>query len=143
MTTFQGLTTMVITAHDVDAAATWYADALGCRPYFRRPDSGPAAYVEFRIGPDGDELGIMDRAYAPVGPSSPDLGVGTSTTYWQVDDVAGTMTALLARGAVSHEPVTARGGGFVTASIVDPFGNVIGLMHSPHWANQHEQPFHS
>jgi hypothetical protein len=24
-------------------------------------------------------------------------------------------------------------GGFVVASVVDPFGNIVGLMHSPHY----------
>ena len=133
MTHLQGLTTMVLTADDVDAAADWYSDTLGIGPYFRRPETGPAAYVEFRIGPDEDELGIMNRAYAPAGSS----GAGGSTTYWQVDDVESALDALLARGAQIHAPTTERGGGFTTASIIDPFGNVLGLMHSPHWAHRH------
>ena len=133
MTHLQGLTTMVLTADDVDAAADWYSGALGASPYFRRPESGPAAYVEFRIGPDQDELGIMNRAYAPAGSS----GAGGSTTYWQVDGVESALDALLARGAQIHAPTTERGGGFTTASIIDPFGNILGLMHSPHWAHRH------
>ena len=133
MTHLQGLTTMVLTADDVDAAADWYSDTLGIGPYFRRPETGPAAYVEFRIGPDEDELGIMNRAYAPAGSS----GAGGSTTSWQVDDVESALDALLARGAQIHAPTTERGGGFTTASIIDPFGNVLGLMHSPHWAHRH------
>ena len=92
MTHLQGLTTMVLTADDVDAAADWYSDTLGIGPYFRRPETGPAAYVEFRIGPDEDELGIMNRAHAPAGSS----GAGGSTTYWQVDDVESALDALLA-----------------------------------------------
>lgn len=133
MTHLQGLTTMVLTADDVDAAADWYSDTLGIGPYFRRPETGPAAYVEFRIGPDEDELGIMNRAYAPAGSS----GAGGSTTYWQVDDVESALDELLARGAQMRAPTTERGGGFTTASIIDPFGNVLGLMHSPHWAHRH------
>lgn len=133
MNTLQGLTTMVITADDVDAAAAWYRDVLGTDPYFRRPQTGPAAYVEFRIGPDADELGIMARAYAPAG----SFGTGASTTYWQVADVATSAAAFTDRGATAHAPVTERDGGFVTASVIDPFGNVIGLMHSPHWARAH------
>ena len=133
MTHLQGLTTMVLTADDVDAAADWYSDTLGVGPYFRRPETGPAAYVEFRIGPDEDELGIMNRAYAPAGSS----GAGGSTTYWQVDDVESALDELLARGAQMRAPTTERGGGFTTASIIDPFGNVLGLMHSPHWAHRH------
>jgi hypothetical protein len=33
-------------------------------------------------------------------------------------------------------PVTERGAGFVTASVTDPFGNVLGVMSNPHWAAQ-------
>lgn len=132
MTHLHGLTTMVLTADDVDAAAAWYAEALGTAPYFRRPEDGPAAYVEFRLGPDEDELGIMDRSYAPGAG-----GAGPSTTYWQVDDVAAAVDELLSRGATPHEPVTEREAGFSTGSVVDPFGNVLGLMRSPHWAGRH------
>ncbi|MGC5627545.1 VOC family protein [Georgenia sp. Z1344] len=132
MSTLHGLTTMVLTADDVDAAARWYADVLGAEPYFRRPETGPAAYVEFRVGPDEDELGLMDRSYLPGA-----AGPGTSTTYWHVDDVATTLADLLARGATPAESLTERGEGFVTASVIDPFGNMLGLMHSPHWAGRH------
>jgi hypothetical protein len=36
-------------------------------------------------------------------------------------------------GATTHEPVTQRGAGFVTASVVDPFGNILGVMFNPHY----------
>ena len=67
MSTLTGLTTMVLTADDVAAAADWYADVLGISPYFRQPPEGEPAYIEFRIGPDEDELGIMSRGFAPPG----------------------------------------------------------------------------
>lgn len=134
MSMLRGLTTMVLTAEDVEAAAAWYADVLDAAPYFRNPETGRAAYVEFRLGPDEDELGIMDRSYAPPGTT----GAGTSVTHWHVEDVEATMADLVSRGAQVHGPATVRGdAGFVTGSIIDPFGNVVGLMHSPHWAEQH------
>jgi hypothetical protein len=41
---------------------------------------------------------------------------------------------LLSMGATEYEPVTRRGeAGFVTASVVDPFGNVLGVMYTPHY----------
>ena len=36
-------------------------------------------------------------------------------------------------GATEYEPVTERESGFTTASVVDPFGNVLGVMHNPHY----------
>lgn len=37
MNTLRGLTTMVVTADDIEVAAEWYADYLGRAPYFRKP----------------------------------------------------------------------------------------------------------
>jgi hypothetical protein len=42
-------------------ARSWYAQFLGIEPYFVRPEDGPPAYVEFRVGDYQDELGIIDR----------------------------------------------------------------------------------
>jgi hypothetical protein len=37
-------------------------------------------------------------------------------------------------GAKEYEPLTRRGeAGFVTASVVDPFGNILGIMYNPHY----------
>ncbi|WP_327092004.1 VOC family protein [Nonomuraea sp. NBC_01738] len=118
-------------ADDVTEAARWYADLLGTEPYFVRPEQGPPAYVEFRIGDYQAELGIINRAYAPPGASTEP---GGSVLYWQVDDLQATLDKLLAMGAKPWEPVTPRGDtGFVTASVLDPFGNVLGLMVNPHY----------
>lgn len=37
-------------------------------------------------------------------------------------------------GATEYQPVTEHGdgSGSTTASVVDPFGNVLGVMHNPH-----------
>ncbi|GIH26315.1 hypothetical protein Aph01nite_46250 [Acrocarpospora phusangensis] len=53
--------------------------------------------------------------------------------YWHVDDLDATVDRLLALGAKEYQPVTPREAGFVTASVVDPFGNVLGVMYSPHY----------
>jgi predicted enzyme related to lactoylglutathione lyase len=55
-------------------------------------------------------------------------------TYWHVDDVSATFQRLLSMGAKEYQPVTPRGDqGFVTAAVVDPFGNVLGIMYNPHY----------
>lgn len=53
--------------------------------------------------------------------------------HWAVDDLEGTVARLLERGAVEYLPVQPRGEGFVTASVVDPFGNILGVMTNPHY----------
>ena len=133
MTILQGLTTMVLTADDADAASRWYADILGTTPYYRSPQTGPCAYTEFRIGPHEDELGIMDRSFMTPSPTPTTAPI----TYWHTDDIHTTFATLIAHGAHAHTPITERGGGFTTATIVDPFGNAVGIMHSPHWRARH------
>ncbi len=128
----RGFATMNIWADDVAAAAAWYAELLGAQPYFSRPGpDGRAAYVEFRVGDRQAELGIVDRRFARPGTPT---GAGGALTYWHVDDLASTVDRLLALGATEHEPITPRGDtGFVTASVVDPFGNLLAVMHNPHY----------
>ena len=127
----RGFATLNIWADDVPAAASWYARFLGQEPYFSRsgPDGRPA-YVEFRVGDHADELGIIDRRWQP--PAATD-GIGGAIMHWHVDDLEGTVDRLIALGATSYGPITPRGAGFVTASVVDPFGNVLGVMTNPHW----------
>lgn len=125
----RGLTTVSCYADDVTAAARWYADLLGVEPYFTRPEQGPPAYVEFRIGDHQHELGIIDRRYAPHRPQQP----GGAIVYWHVDDVEASFARLLSLGATTYEKPVRRGPGFVTASVVDPFGNVLGIMYNVHY----------
>jgi len=126
----RGLTTVSFWADDVIAARDWYADVLGIEPYFQRPEEGPPAYIEFRIGADEDELGLIDRRYAPPGSSR---DPGGAVIYWQVDDVAAAVAQLVEHGATEYQPVVERDAGFFTASVLDPFGNILGLMYSPHF----------
>jgi hypothetical protein len=60
---------------------------------------------------------------------------GGAVLYWHVDDLAGAVRELLAAGAREHQPITERGSGtgFVTASVIDPFGNILGVMSNPHY----------
>ena len=131
----RGFTTVNYWADDVEAARDWYAQVLQIEPYFQRPEEGPPAYVEFRVGPDEDELGLIDRRYAPPGASADPSG---AIMQWQVDDVSATVARLLELGATEYQPVTEREAGFVTGSVVDPFGNILGLMYSPHFIAMHQ-----
>jgi predicted enzyme related to lactoylglutathione lyase len=129
----RGLATVTLTADDVPAAARWYADLLGTEPYFARPEEGPPAYVEFRLGDDEDELGLMDARYAawPVGRPA---GV---VVHWHVDDLPAAVDRFEAHGGTVVQPPTVRGEGWATAVVADPFGNLLGLITSPHWAAAH------
>lgn len=115
---FHGITNVNLTSDDVSAAARWYAEVLGQQPYFRMPPEGVAQYVEFRFGPDEDELGIMDATFRPG-----EKHLAGPLVYLQVDDVAAALDRLVHLGATAQDPVLERGDGFMTASFIDPFGN--------------------
>ncbi len=129
--TLRGMATVNYWAEDVKAARAWYTDLLGIEPYFQLPGKDNPVYIEFRIGDAQDELGIINRNYAPKGTMP---GPGGAVLYWHVDDVEATFERLKALGAIEYEPITRRGdAGFVTASVIDPFGNVLGIMYNPHY----------
>ena len=57
----------------------------------------------------------------------------SAVVYWHVDAIAAALQRVLALGATEHAPITKQGDGFITASVVDPFGNVLGLMYNQHY----------
>jgi predicted enzyme related to lactoylglutathione lyase len=121
----RGLTTVSFWAADLAAAKRWYAELLGIDPYFERP-----GYAEFRLGDYQHELGLIDRRYAPDGSAT---GPAGAIVYWHVDDVPATLEKLLSMGANQLEAPKDRGKGFITASVIDPFGNILGIMYNPHY----------
>ena len=130
---FRGFATISFYADDLAAARDWYTELLGVEAYYVYPPAPAApAYVEFRVGDDEDELGLIDRRYAPPGARN---APGGAVMHWHVDDLPGTVEKLLAMGATEYQPITEHGdgSGFTTASVVDPFGNVLGVMHNPHY----------
>ena len=136
----RGMAIVTLWADDLKAARDWYSRLLGMAPYFQRPDDADPAYVEFRIGEDGDELGIIDRRFLPERASR--ATPAGAVIYWHVDDVDDALTAATTMGATIFEPRTEREAGYVTAAVVDPFGNVLGLCSSPHFLDQEAAHHH-
>src|SRR5262245_50247716 len=127
----RGMSTLNLWAEDLAAATRWYTQLLGVAPYFTSEAAGRGpGYVEFRIGDYQHELGIIDRRFAPRELA---VGAGGVIVYWHVDDVAASLERLVSLGAKQLQPVTERGPGFVTASVIDPFGNVLGIMYNRHY----------
>jgi len=114
---FKGLRTAAYPAPDLARAKAWYAQAFGVAPYFDEP-----FYVGFNIG--GYELGLVPDA--PV--SRPPGGV---VVLWGVDNVGAACAHLLALGATMHDAPKDVGGGITVASVLDPFGNILGLIDNP------------
>ncbi|MET1032982.1 MAG: VOC family protein [Candidatus Saccharimonadales bacterium] len=134
----RGMATINYFADDMVAARDWYSELFGIQPYFQMPNAETPGYIEFRIGDDADEFGIINRAYAPKGMQQ---GPGGAIMLWHVEDVEATMKKLLSMGATEYDPITKRGdSGFETAAVVDPFGNVLGIMFNPHYVELHGGP---
>ena len=115
-----GLRTAVYYVTDLSAARDWYATVLGQKAYYDTP-----YYVGFNVG--GYELGL----HPAEGGAAP--GPGGTAAYWGVDDAHAAIERLVAAGAtVSHAP-TDVGGGVVLGSVIDPFGNELGVIVNPHF----------
>ena len=126
----RGMANVSYWADDVKEARKWYAELFGMEPYFQRPDAENPAYIEFRVGDYQHEVGIISKKYRP---KLAQEGPGGAVLYWHVDDIQKTMDRLLSMGAKEFEPITKRGEGFTTASVIDPFGNVLGIMYNQHY----------
>ncbi len=122
----RGFTTVTFFADDLDRARDWYTAVFEAEPYFVREP----AYLEWRVGDYQHEFGILSSRFAP----HPHSGrPGGAVLYWAVDDVEGEYRRLLGLGATAHEKPVERGPGYVTASVVDPFGNILGVMFNQHY----------
>ncbi len=117
---FLGLRTVVYKVADLQAAKKWYSKAFNTKPYFDE-----AFYVGFNIG--GYELGLL----AEENPTK-DKADGL-ITYWGVEDIHSTFKNLLKSGATVHEEPNNVGGELMVASVIDPWGNVIGIIYNPYF----------
>ena len=122
----RGFTTISYWATDLEAAKQWYTEFLGIEPYFHLP-----GYYEFRLGDYQHELGLIESKYAPFDTQA-HVPAG-ALMYWHVDDVNATFQRLLSLGTKQLEAPLDRGQGYITASVVDPFGNILGIMYNPHY----------
>jgi predicted enzyme related to lactoylglutathione lyase len=124
-TTFLGLRTAIYHAPDLSKAKAWYATVLGIQPYFDQP-----FYVGFNVG--GFELGLDPNASG-----SPEGGAGVRV-YWGVADAQAAVDRLLKLGATRHTDVQDVGEGIKVATVLDPFGNILGVIQNPHFSLQNK-----
>jgi len=117
---FLGLRTAIYHVDDLEKAKTWYSQVLATPPYFDQP-----FYVGFNVG--GFELGLNPEL------SRTRPGAGGAVTYWGVADAAAALARLLALGAREHEALQDVGDGIRVATVLDPFGNVLGIIENPHF----------
>lgn len=117
---FLGLRTAIYHAADLAKAKEWYSKILGIDPYFDQP-----FYVGFNVG--GYELGLDPD------PSTKSEGSGGVIVYWGVNDAGAALKRLLLLGATERTDVQDVGEGIRVATVLDPFGNVFGIIENPHF----------
>lgn len=113
-----GLRTTVYKVGNLIEAKEWYAKAFGITPYFDEP-----FYVGYNIG--GYELGLLPE-------ENPTTEKAESViTYWGVNEIENVYKHFLASGAKEHEKPNSVGDPLMVASVIDPWGNIIGLIYNP------------
>lgn len=113
-----GLRTTIYTVEDIKKATEWYSEAFGTTPYFNEP-----YYVGFNIS--GYELGLQPEE-KPKGEKTENV-----VAYWGVENIQLTFDRFISLGAIAHEEPHNVGGEIITATVKDPFGNLIGLIYNP------------
>ena len=112
----QGLKAAIYYVEDVKKAKEWYDQALRAKPYYDEP-----FYVGYDIG--GFELGLEPgkavRGNSPI-------------VYWGVGNVEQELKRLIGLGATENNPVKVVNGDVKVASVIDPFGNVFGMIENHH-----------
>jgi predicted enzyme related to lactoylglutathione lyase len=119
-----GLETVVYYVEDLKAAAAWYEKVLGIKPNHDTP-----YYVGFTVA--GHELGLH-----PAGDDPRKPGTDGQTAYWSVVDARGAVAHFVEHGAREYKPPEDVGGGILIGSVLDPFGNAVGLIQNPNSPNK-------
>jgi len=117
---FHGLRTVIYHAPDLEKTKQWYSSVLNLQPYFDQP-----FYVGYNVG--GYELGLDPDASSTPG------GDKGSVAYWGVSDAQAALDRLVSLGAKERTAVQDVGEGIRVATVLDPFGNVLGVIQNPHF----------
>jgi predicted enzyme related to lactoylglutathione lyase len=112
----QGIKTVLHPVSDLEKAKPVYAALLGIAPQHEAP-----YYVGFEVA--GQHIGLVPGG-GPQNMTSP-------VNYWQVPDIEAKLADVTAAGATVRDPVSDVGGGRLVATVIDPDGNVLGLLQDP------------
>ena len=109
----EGIKTVLHPVSDLDAAKAVYTALLGVQP----STDGPY-YVGYEAA--GQHIGLVPGG-GPQGMTSP-------VAYWHVPDIEAKLAEVEVAGATLKDAPRDVGGGRLVASVVDPDGNVLGLV---------------
>jgi lactoylglutathione lyase len=115
-----GLRTTIYKVGDILKATEWYSKAFETNPYFNEPYYVGFNIKGYELGLQPEEIPIMNKIESVV-------------SYWGVANIQEVYDRLIGLGATENEKPYNVGEDIMTATVKDPFGNVIGLIYNPHF----------
>ncbi|MFI0481684.1 VOC family protein [Actinomadura sp. 9N215] len=112
----KGIQTIIYPVQDLAKSKTLFGRLLGVEPTADTP-----YYVGFSVG--GQDIGLDPNGHRH--------GQNGPTAYHHVDDIEGTVQALLEAGAEMVQDIEGVGDGKRIAVLKDMDGNIIGLTQTP------------
>jgi len=111
---FKKLRTVIYYVPDLQKAKEWYITLTGVQPYFDE-----SFYVGFDF--NSCELGLH--------PLDATVIIGNQTVaHWAVDEIENCVNRLVKQGATVLYETSDVGGGIKVATVIDPWGNAVGLI---------------
>lgn len=115
-----GIRTIIYHVSDMVAAKKWYREVFGKAPYFDEP-----FYIGFEVG--GYELGLYPEK-EPIKNKTVNV-----EAYWGVKDLRKEHQRFIELGAKEHTAIENVGDGIYVSTLLDPWGNLIGLIDNPNF----------
>ena len=110
----EGIKTVLVPVSDLAAAKAVYTALLGMPPQHDAP-----YYVGYDAA--GQHIGLV--------PGGAAQGMTSPVAYWHVADIEAKLAEVTAVGATVKQAPNNVGGGRLVATVTDPDGNVLGLLH--------------
>lgn len=112
----EGIKIVLHPVSDLGRAKALYTALVGIEPQADAP-----YYVGYDVA--GQDIGLVPRDGAQ--------GMTSPVAYWRVDDVEEKLAEVTGAGATVKEPPHEVGRGRIVATVIDPDGNVLGLVQDP------------
>jgi predicted enzyme related to lactoylglutathione lyase len=112
----QGVGTIIYPVKDINRAKKLFSQLLEVEPLMDEP-----YYVGYRVG--NQDIGLDPNGF--------NQGMTGTISYYHVSDIRKSLQDLLDGGALTLQDIRDVGGGKLIATIIDPEGNLIGLIQIP------------
>ncbi len=116
---FLGIGSVIYEVDNIQEARDWYAKAFETKPQIDE-----SHYVGFMI--NGYAIGFRSKKEERC------TKIESTVCYWDVKNIQEVYDRLVGLGAKEDQPPFDAGGEMKLATVVDPFGHMIGLSYNPY-----------